>query len=201
MKTTKAPLEAPPRPKVPRGKPSRKRKKEPVDRALWLLSHLIPMAGLSRREVDQRLGLTRGQVGQVLTGRTSLRFEMILLILDEVGMEPALFFKLLFELPNEGDNPLLSLLYRKLLEGGAMKPEHFFATPEPAPLPSDELRRLVRQELADVLASAQRTAPSEERLREERSRREPFPGDMVESVPRKRTARAPRKKPASKSPR
>lgn len=199
MKKKVAPPEPAPRPKATRGKKPRKRKMAPVERALWLLGHLIQMAGLGRRDVDQRLGLTRGQVSQVLTGRVSLKLEMILLILDEVGMEPVLFFKLLFELPEEGDNPFLALLYRKMLESGAMKPEHMIVPPEPAPIPADELRRLVREELKDVLALAERTPSRAERLAEERKKSEPLIGDILEKIQVKRVPRAPRKKAAVKA--
>ncbi|HEV7672682.1 MAG TPA: hypothetical protein VGS22_29530, partial [Thermoanaerobaculia bacterium] len=117
-----------------------------------------------------------------------------LLILDEVGMDPVLFFKLLFELPDEGDNPFLALLYRKMLESGAMKPEHMILPPEPAPIPADELRRLVREELQDVLALAKRTPSREERLAEERKLTDPLIGDIVEEIKRKRAPKPPRKK-------
>ena len=185
-----------PRPKATRGKKPRKRKTAPVERARWLLGHLIQMAGLGRRDVDARLGLTRGQVSQVLTGRVSLKLEMILLILDEVGMEPAMFFKLLFELPDEGDNPFLALLYRKMLESGAMEPRQMILPPESAPLPADQLRRLVREELVDVLALAERTPSRDERLAEERKLTEPLIGDIVTGIKKKRTPKAPRKKTA-----
>ncbi len=185
-----------PRPKVSRGKKPRKRMKAPVERSLWLLGHLIQMAGLGRREMDERLGLTRGQVSQVLTGRVSLKLEMILLILAEVGMEPVMFFKLLFELPDEGESPFLALLYRKMIESGAMEPEQIILPPEPAPLPADELRRLVREELQDVLALAERTPSRADRLAAERKQSEPLIGGIVEEIKRKRAPRPPAKKTA-----
>lgn len=194
MKKKETPPAPAPRPKATRGKKPRKRKMAPVERARWLLGHLIQMAGLGRRDVDERLGLTRGQVSQVLTGRVSLKLEMILLVLDEVGVEPAMFFKLLFELPDEGDNPFLALLYRKMLENGVMKPEHMIRPPEPAPAPADDLRRLVREELIDVLALAQRTPSREDRLAEERKQTDPLIGDIVAEVKRKRAEK--RKKSA-----
>lgn len=194
MKKKETPPAPAPRPKATRGKKPRKRKMAPVERARWLLGHLIQMAGLGRRDVDERLGLTRGQVSQVLTGRVSLKLEMILLVLDEVGVEPAMFFKLLFELPDEGDNPFLALLYRKMLENGVMKPEHMIRPPEPAPAPADDLRRLVREELIDVLALAKRTPSREDRLAEERKQTDPLIGDIVAEVKRKRAEK--RKKSA-----
>lgn len=157
------------------------------------------MAGLGRRDVDERLGLTRGQVSQVLTGRVSLKLETVLLILDEVGMEPAMFFKVLFELPEEGDNPFLALLYRKMLESGAIEPEQMIRPPAPVPVPAEELRRLVRQELREVLDLADRTPSREDRLAEERKLTDPLIGEIVAEVKRKRAAKAPRKKPAAES--
>ncbi|MEP7013539.1 MAG: hypothetical protein ABJC13_24730 [Acidobacteriota bacterium] len=198
MKKKESPPEPVLRPKVTRGKKPRKRKMAPVERARWLLGHLIQMAGQGRRDVDERLGLTRGQVSQVLTGRVSLKLEMILLILDEVGMEPAMFFKLLFELPDEGDNPFLALLYRKMLESGAMKPEHLIPPSEPAPIPEDELRRLVREELKDVLALAKRTPSRAKRLAAERKKTEPLIGDIVKKIKRRRAKKEPPEKPPPK---
>ncbi len=186
-----------PRLRLSRGKKPRKRMKAPVERSLWLLGHLIHMAGLGRREMDERLGLTRGQISQVLTGRVSLKLEMILLILGEVGMDPVTFFKLLFELPDEGDSPFLALLYRKMIESGAIEPEQMVLPPEPAPLPADELRRLVREELRDVLALAERTPSRADRLAAERKESEPLIGDIMEKIQRKRAPRVPAKKTAN----
>jgi len=199
MKKKEAPPAPAPRTKTTRGKKPRKRKMAPVERARWLLGHLIQMAGLGRRDVDERLGLTRGQVSQVLTGRVTLKLEMILLMLDEVGMDPVTFFKLLFELPDENDNSFLSLLYRKMLESGAMKPEHMILPPEPAPIPADELRRLVREELQDVLALAERTPSRADRLAEERKKAEPLIGDILEAIKRKRAPKPQPKKTSGKS--
>ena len=199
MKKKEAPPVPAPRTKATRGKKPRKRKMVPVERARWLLGHLIQMAGLGRRDVDERLGLTRGQVSQVLTGRVTLKLEMILLMLDEVGMDPVTFFKLLFELPDENDNSFLSLLYRKMLESGAMKPEHMILPPEPAPIPADELRRLVREELQDVLALAERTPSRADRLAEERKKAEPLIGDILEAIKRKRAPKPQPKKTSGKS--
>lgn len=190
VKKTTAPPEETPRPKATRGKKPRKRKTGAVERARWLLGHLIQMAGLDRREVDERLGLTRGQVSQVLTGRVSLKLEMILLILDEVGMDPVTFFKVLFELPEEGANPFLALLYRKMIESGAVEPAQMILPPEPAPVATDELRRLVREELQDVLGLAEATPSRAERMAAERKKTSPLIGEVVAEVKRRRSAKS-----------
>ncbi len=194
MKKTAASSEASPRPKVTRGKKPRKRKTAEIERARWLLGHLIQMAGLDRRDVDERLGLTRGQVSQLLTGRVSLKLEMILLILDEVGMDPVTFFKVLFELPEEGASPFLALLYRKMIESGAVEPAQMILPPEPAPVAADDLRRLVREELQDVLGLAEATPSRAERMAVERKKTSPLIGEVVAEVKRRRSGKPTEKK-------
>jgi hypothetical protein len=84
-------------------------------------------------------------------------------------------------------------------ESGAMKPEQLILPPEPAPLPSDQLRRVVRQELQDVLALAKRTPSRADRLAEERKKTDPLIGGIVEEIKRKRVPKPRRKKAGAKS--
>jgi hypothetical protein len=87
-----------------------------------------------------------------------------------------------------------------MLESGAMKPEHMILPPEPAPIPADELRRLVREELQDVLALAERTPSRADRMAEERKKAEPLIGDILEAIKRKRAPKPLPKKTSGKSP-
>jgi hypothetical protein len=82
-----------------------------VARSREMLSHLIELSGLSRREVEKRL-LEEGSgtdLGRLLSGRLDLKLRHILDICRVVGIYPHEFFRIVFR---EGDqrSPLLQRL-------------------------------------------------------------------------------------------
>jgi len=72
-----------------------------VRRATKLLETVMQATGLTRKELDQRLGAGPGYVSQVLTGRMELKFRHILAILRALDVEPNIFFQTLYP----GDRP------------------------------------------------------------------------------------------------
>jgi transcriptional regulator with XRE-family HTH domain len=67
-----------------------------VRRATKLLETVMQAAGLTRKDLDQRLGAGPGYVSQVLTGRMELKLRHILAILRALDVEPTLFFQTLY---------------------------------------------------------------------------------------------------------
>jgi len=67
-----------------------------VRRATKLLETVMQAAGLTRKDLDQKLGAGPGYVSQVLTGRMELKLRHIIAILRALEVEPAVFFQTLY---------------------------------------------------------------------------------------------------------
>src|SRR5436305_12680922 len=67
-----------------------------VKRATKLLETVMQAAGLTRKELDQKLGAGPGYVSQVLTGRMELKLRHVLAILRALEVEPSVFFQTLY---------------------------------------------------------------------------------------------------------
>jgi len=108
-------------------------------------------AGLTRKDLDQKLGAGPGYVSQVLTGRMELKFRHILAILHALEVEPSVFFQTLYpENRPSTDAVVMEEFLRRFQRLG------FGAPPAPA-APS-----LDPQELEKLIQSAVRAALSEE---------------------------------------
>src|SRR5437763_17113499 len=67
-----------------------------VRRATKLLETVMQASGLTRKDLDQRLGAGPGYVSQVLTGRMERKFRHILAILRALEVEPSVFCQTLY---------------------------------------------------------------------------------------------------------
>lgn len=128
---------------------------EEVRRATKLLETVMQAAGVTRKQLDQRLGAGPGYVSQVLTGRMELKLRHILAILRSLDVEPSVYFQTLYP---EGRSPSDAAVMEEFLRrfqrmGFAPRavPE-----PEPSPTPGPD-----RQELERMIAEAVRAAVSE----------------------------------------
>ena len=86
----------------------RKTPPEPdVKRAREILTELIELSGMSRREVERRLLDRKAgtDVNRVLAGKLDLKLRHILNISRVIGLDPGIFFSLL--LPEPEASPLL----------------------------------------------------------------------------------------------
>jgi transcriptional regulator with XRE-family HTH domain len=133
-----------------------------VRRATKLLETVMQAAGLTRKDLDQKLGAGPGYISQVLTGRMELKFRHILAILRALDVEPNLFFQTLYPdaRPSTDQAVMEEFLKRfQKLGFGAVPP----AAPASAPPALDP------QELERLIQSAVRTALSEQSRKEERT--------------------------------
>ncbi len=107
-------------------------------------------AGLTRKDLDQKLGAGPGYVSQVLTGRMELKFRHILAILHALEVEPSVFFQTLYpeNRPSTDAVVMEEFLRRFQRLGFGVQP----AQPAPA---------LAPQELEKLIQSAVRAALSE----------------------------------------
>lgn len=119
-----------------------------VRRATKLLETVMQAAGLTRKDLDQRLGAGPGYVSQVLTGRMELKFRHILAILRALDVEPSIFFQTLYPEDRPAtDAVVMEEFLRRFQKLG------FGAHPTPPPSPS-----LDPQELEKMIQNAVRAA-------------------------------------------
>jgi transcriptional regulator with XRE-family HTH domain len=119
-----------------------------VRRATKLLETVMQASGLTRKDLDQKLGAGPGYVSQVLTGRMELKFRHILAILRVLGVEPSVYFQTLYpENRPSSDAVVMEEFLRRFQKLG------FGAQPAPAPGPPLDPR-----ELENIIQSAVRAA-------------------------------------------
>jgi len=64
--------------------------------ALRLVESLLALRGLSRKELDRRIGRTPGYVSQVLNGTVGLKLGTLLTFIRALDFEPEAFFRALY---------------------------------------------------------------------------------------------------------
>src|SRR3954452_19019182 len=113
-----------------------------VRRATKLLETVMQAAGLTRKDLDQRLGAGPGYVSQVLTGRMELKFRHVLSILRALEVEPSVFFQTLYpENRPATDTVVMEEFLRRFQKLGFGPP----ATPPAAPPPDPQDRERMIQ--------------------------------------------------------
>ena len=122
-----------------------------VRRATKLLETVMQAAGMTRKDLDQKLGAGPGYVSQVLTGRMELKFRHILAILRALDVEPSVFFQTLYpeNRPSSDAVVMEEFLrrFQKLGFGGTK------AAPPPSPaLEPQELEKLIQNAVRAALA-------------------------------------------------
>jgi len=122
-----------------------------VRRATKLLETVMQAAGLTRKELDQRLGAGPGYVSQVLTGRMELKFRHVLAILRALDIEPSLYFQTLYpDARSSSDQTVMEEFLKRFHRiGYAGGPAAPAAHP---PLSASELERLIRTAVRAALS-------------------------------------------------
>jgi transcriptional regulator with XRE-family HTH domain len=123
-----------------------------VRRATKLLETVMQAAGLTRKDLDQRLGAGPGYVSQVLTGRMELKFRHILAILRSLDVEPSVFFQTLYpENRPSTDAVVMEEFLRRFqkLGFGAQS-----APPPPPALAPQDLEKMIQNAVRAALAGA-----------------------------------------------
>lgn len=122
-----------------------------VRRATKLLETVMQAAGMTRKDLDQKLGAGPGYVSQVLTGRMELKFRHILAILRALDVEPSVFFQTLYPESRPSSDAVVMeeflRRFQKLGFGGGK------AAPPPSPaLEPQELEKLIQNAVRAALA-------------------------------------------------
>ncbi len=133
-----------------------------VRRATKLLETVMQAAGLTRKDLDQRLGAGPGYISQVLTGRMELKFRHVLAILRALDVDPGIFFQTLY--PDSrpvSDQAVMEEFLRRFQRLGFNSSGPVPPSP-PAPAASSspvkptvdpgELERLVRKAVREALS-------------------------------------------------
>lgn len=127
-----------------------------VRRATKLLETVMQAAGLTRKDLDQRLGAGPGYVSQVLTGRMELKLRHILAILRALDVEPSLFFQTLYPdaRPSTDQAVMEEFLkrFQKLGFGAGTAPP-----PPPPVLDPQELERLIQTAVRTALTEREKS--------------------------------------------
>jgi len=132
-----------------------------VRRATKLLETVMQAAGLTRKDLDQRLGAGPGYISQVLTGRMELKFRHVLSILRALEVEPSVFFQTLYpENRPSTDTVVMEEFLRRFQKLGFGPP----AAPPPAPtLDPQDLERMIQNAVRAAMSGATgEAAPPEE---------------------------------------
>lgn len=131
-----------------------------VRRATKLLETVMQAAGLTRKDLDQRLGAGPGYVSQVLTGRMELKFRHILAILRALDVEPSIFFQTLYPEDRPAtDAVVMEEFLRRFQKLG------FGTQPVPPPSPAldpQELEKMIQNAVRAALTGGSPTARAQE---------------------------------------
>jgi transcriptional regulator with XRE-family HTH domain len=125
---------------------------EEVRRATKLLETVMQAAGLTRKDLDQKLGAGPGYVSQVLTGRMELKFRHVLAILRALDVEPSVFFQTLYpENRPSSDTVVMEEFLRRFQKLGFGPP----ATPPAAPpLDPQDLERMIQNAVRAAMSGS-----------------------------------------------
>jgi transcriptional regulator with XRE-family HTH domain len=127
-----------------------------VRRATKLLETVMQASGLTRKDLDQKLGAGPGYVSQVLTGRMELKFRHILAVLRALEVEPNVFFQTLYpEHRPATDAVVMEEFLRRFQKLGFGAP----AAPPPSPaVDPHELEQMIQNAVRAALTGGEGTA-------------------------------------------
>jgi len=114
-------------------------------------------AGLTRKDLDQRLGAGPGYVSQVLTGRMELKLRHILAILRALDVEPGLFFQTLYpDARPATDQAVMEEFLKRFQKLGFGAAPASAPSPPPPALDPRELERLIQSAVRTALAEREK---------------------------------------------
>ena len=120
-----------------------------VKRATRLLETVMQAAGLTRKDLDQKLGAGPGYVSQVLTGRMELKLRHVIAILRALEVDPAVFFQTLYPENRPATDAVVMEEFLRRFQQMGFGPRP--AVPAPV-LDTQELGTLIRSAVREAMA-------------------------------------------------
>jgi transcriptional regulator with XRE-family HTH domain len=135
-----------------------------VRRATKLLETVMQASGLTRKDLDQKLGAGPGYVSQVLTGRMELKFRHILSVLRALDVEPSVFFQTLYPENRPSTDAVVMEEFLRRFQKLGFGSQSTPPPPPPSTLDPQELERMIQNAVRTALAGspAGETASPEE---------------------------------------
>jgi hypothetical protein len=128
--------------------------------ALRLIEALLALRGLSRKDLDRRIGRTPGYVTQIINGTIGLKFSMLVRMICALEFEPEVFFRTVFKrsrpLVFGADPASLEQVLERLRELD-IEPPPARSLPSAEAIDMDALEAMIQRAVADALA---RRAPA-----------------------------------------
>ncbi|HEY8020702.1 MAG TPA: hypothetical protein VIH93_06360 [Thermoanaerobaculia bacterium] len=118
------------------------------ERARSVLLTAVKSSGVTQTRIERALGMSKGYLSQVFSGRIELKLWHLEVILEEIGFEPQEFFRLAYPRQAEGQQASTMEQFAAYASRRAGPPE----LPPPASGLPDELRSAVREMVREVLA-------------------------------------------------
>ena len=125
-------------------------------------------AGLTRKDLDQKLGAGPGYVSQVLTGRMELKLRHIIAILRALEVDPTVFFQTLYPENRPATDAVVMEEFLRRFQQLGFGPRP--AQPAPA-LDAQGLETLIRTAVRAALSEPQGPPPSSPGNGEDRAER------------------------------
>jgi transcriptional regulator with XRE-family HTH domain len=123
-----------------------------IERVTALLSTVIKVANVTKRELEKELGASGGYLSRLLSGKMGLSIRHILLICAAIGMEPAEFFHLAYpEAPAGSESSGMARDILRRFQGLGYEGKAASRPATPPALSDDELDERIRSSLGRAL--------------------------------------------------
>jgi hypothetical protein len=126
--------------------------------ALRLIEALLALRGLSRKDLDRRIGRTPGYVTQILNGTVGTKFSMLITMIRALEFEPEVFFRTLFKRSRPlvfGPDPASMAQVLERLREMDIEPPLRRRVPPAETIDLEALEVMVQRAVADALARLQ----------------------------------------------
>jgi transcriptional regulator with XRE-family HTH domain len=122
-----------------------------MERMRTVLSALVRTSGLKPTAIERQVGVSRGYMTRLLQGRSMLRVEHVLAVLEILGVDPSEFFALAFP-PGGERSELVAQLEGIFGPGGpAVEAEPRRPAPRARQWTREEVHEIVTQTVTRVL--------------------------------------------------
>lgn len=127
-----------------------------LERQVRALKVLIKSANTSVREIERRLRWAAGTLNRLFAGRTELKVRHVLMVLDELGVEPEAFYRLAY-----GDERPEQTLAERIFELLGDRPKPHAEPVKALPLDEAEMEIWMREMFDRLVAERAAKKPED----------------------------------------